>query len=656
MSINIENTRKAYEMYITKGGPMEYLTKQVHEYVLLSGFMETHGKSVLKAINSIADKHDELLVATFIGKLRNKLPQLRMGIKLKEFDKERARLIAASLITQVFIDNEAYEVDKRIEPTTIDGHKKFHTRLYMQLGGSFEKDLMRGIEDKPGVVHQKDIKGWKLGKVEKAFLRKVSSIPFELSSACSKELLLKGYSLKTDWNKKVDKNGRTLPEDPIMKKRRYNVYANTIIDQVGSMPVFYLPMKYCDRDRMYYEAAVLDGIRPHGKLWETLMIDAAVPFDLTEDDECVLKHLIYVTLHDRVSLEEANDKFSIEDYLDAQSISPFDQDCEEGFGEAILLNKAAKALDDYRDGNTSKFMFGYDFTNSGLMMSGVSFKSEKMMMAANMGGSSVVHDSHTDFGKGFDVPLERKEIKSIHMGLLHGSALQTIGDTITQILVEKNGFAKKIDVEHVKEFTHKAYGKPVDNITNIAEWGTKIIGNEQSVLRWTMPDKFSACSRSYIKSVPVLVYSASASHKDGYTSHVVVSDMPWVEDKNGYPIYGKEVLMGGTVYEVQSKKRGLYANLTHSIDSYMLRKIGNAVIDSGRPMLFKHDDFITPPSAYHLVKATAKDGFVEMFNTNLYQEAVNEIAEHSPYNLEPLELIEGDASCTVWESENFLMP
>jgi len=129
MSININETRKAYEMYIAKGGPMEFLTKQVHEYVLLSGFMETHSKPVMKAINQIADRHDELLVQTFIGKLRNKLPQLRLGIKLKEFDKERARIIAASLITQIFIDNEAYEVDKRVEPTTIDGHKKFHTRL-----------------------------------------------------------------------------------------------------------------------------------------------------------------------------------------------------------------------------------------------------------------------------------------------------------------------------------------------------------------------------------------------------------------------------------------------------------------------------------------------------------------------------------------------
>ena len=184
--------------------------------------------------------------------------------------------------------------------------------------------------------------------------------------------------------------------------------------------MFYLPMKYCGRDRMYYEAARLDGIRPHGKLWETLMIDAAVPFDLTEEDERVLRHIIYVTLHGRVSVDEANDKFSFEDVLEAQLIDPFEQEDEATFGEAILLNKAYQALTDYQNGNTSRFMFGYDFTNSGLLMSGVSFRSEKMMDAANIGGSDQVVDSHTAFGDAYDIDLDRKDIKSIHMGLMHG--------------------------------------------------------------------------------------------------------------------------------------------------------------------------------------------------------------------------------------------
>jgi len=656
MNINTLNTRTAFDKVSDK---MEYLTKQVHTYVLESGFLETHHKSITKAIEDIASRHDELLVQTFIGKLRHKLPKLRMGIKMHEFNKERARIIAASLITQVLIDNDAYPTEKKVETTTVNGRKKFHTRVYMQLGGSYEKDLLKGIESKPGVVHQKEINGWKLKAVEKAFLRRVGSVPFCVSDVCTKELLLKGYSLKVDWGKSVDKNGKSLPEDPIVRKQRYNLYADTVIDQVQTMGAFYLPAKYCDRKRVYYEAATLEGVRPHGKLWETLMIDSAVEFDLTEADERVLKHIIYTTFHGRVSVEEANELFTMEDLLDANMIDPMAQDSEEAFGEAIMLNKAYQAIQDYKQGKPSKFLFGYDFTNSGLLMSGVSFRSEKMMKAGNIAGSNHVVDSHTAFGSAYDLPLDRKDIKKIHMGLMHGSAMQSIATAINETLVANGNDGDcfpEVTVDAVNAYNEAAYGAPVANIPAIAEWGTKVVGNEQNVLRWTMPDGFSCASRAYLKGVPVLVYSASASHKEGYTSHVVVSDMPWLEDKNGFPVYGKEVEMGGVVYEVQQKKRGLFANMTHGNDSYMLRHIGNTVLDSGRPILFKHDDFITPPSALETVELAAKEVFDEMFTVNFYQEAVDEIIKESPYDIPAFDLIVGDGPNTIWESENFLMP
>lgn len=644
------DSAKTHLSFIKVGDKMEYLTRHVHMYVLESGFLESQGKRVLKAVKHIAERHDELLVQTFIGKLRFKLPELHMGLQLSDFDKQRARVIAASLITQILIDNQSFQVDKRVESVTVEGHKKFHTRLYLQLGGSYEKDLLVGIEDEPGVVNQKEINGWKLKSFEKDFLRKVASVPFCLSEVCSKELLMKGYSLKVDWNNKVDKHGRTLCEDPIMRKKRYQKYADTIMDVVKHKSRFYLPAKYCDRKRMYYEAAVLEGMRPHGKLWETLMIDSAVAYELTEADERVLKHIIYVILHDRVSIDEANEKFSLEDLLNAETVDPMEQNNEEGFGEAILLNKAAQAIMDFRNGIPSRFMFGYDFTNSGLLMSGVSFHSGKMMQAGNIAGSDVVVDSHTAFGAAYDLALERKDIKKIHMGLMHGSALESIAQTISQIL------DTEVTVEDVKAYNEKAYGPAVQNIPFIAEWGTKVVGNKQTTLRWTMPDGFSACSRAYLKGVPVLVYVASSSHKDNYTSYVIVSDMPWVEDRNGFPVYGKEVTVGGVVYEVEQKKRGLFANITHAIDSFMLRHIGEAVLATGKPMLFKHDDFIAMPSSLTDIQIAAKHVFSSMFYENRYQAALDEIVYNSPYDLEPVELIMDDGEFKVWESENFLMP
>ena len=648
MDLNTTKTQEAFDY--RKQFNIDYLTKAVHVYVLESGFIHTHRKKLLKVINQIADRNDELLIDTFIGKLRHKLPKLCMGIQLNNFDVERARLTAAALITHILMDNGSIDHETRVEVSMVNGQKKFHNRIYLLLGGSYEKDITRGFEKKAGVVNQKEIHGWKLTGEERAFLRKVASVPYVLTDMCNKELLMKGYSLKVDWDLKVDKYGKRLPEDPIIRKKRYSDYADIIMEEIKPMGSFYLPAKYCDRKRVYYEAAALEGIRPHGKLWETLMIDSAVPYALNERDEEVLKHIIYVTLHSRVSIAEAVEKFSVEDYLTASAIDPLMQTSEEAFGEAILLNKCAQAIDDYKNGVPSRFMFGYDFTNSGLLMSGVSFKSKKMMQAGNIYGSDQVVDSHHAFGEGYGLSLERKDVKKIHMGLMHGSSLNSIANVLTEIL------GREVDETEVKKLNEQAYGKAVNNIPNIADWGTKVIGNEQSVLRWTMPDGFSACSRAYLKGVPVMVYSASASHKERYTKHVIVSDMPWIEDNNGFAVYGRETVVGGKSYDVEQKRRGLFANITHSIDSYMLRYVTQHLVDNGRPFLLNHDDFIVMPKDADLVIDAAKDIFHTLYHDNLYQEAINEIVKHSPYDLVPLELVEGKGECLVSFSDNFMMP
>jgi hypothetical protein len=649
MSINIEKTVKAYESI----GNIEWLTKMVHEYVLVSGWVDTHEKPIRKAIEQCGSHANELLYETLIGMLIKRMPKLHMGTKLDDDDNLRARAIAAKLLVHCFIDNEEFDVDTRVESNTVNGHKKFHTRLYIQFGEStFKKNLLKGISDKPGVVNQKEVNGWVLPAAERAFLRKVGSIPFVISEVCSEVLLMKGYSLKTDWNKTIDKNGKRIQEDPIMKKKRYAKYAGVIMNEVASMSCFYLSMKYCDRKRVYYEAASLDGMRVHGKLWETLMIDAAVPFDLTEEDERVLKHIIYVVLHGRVSVNRANHRFSVIDMLSAECADPMVAESEEEFGLAILLNKAAMALMQYQNGQTSTFMFGYDFTNSGLLMSGVSFRSEKMMKAGNIGGDTdTVYDSHTEFGKGYEMDLDRKDIKKIHMPMMHGASLNSTAKTITEIV------GHKVTEDDVAASNERAYGTPAANISKIADFGAMAVGDKQTVLRWTLPDGFSASSRAYYESVPLLTYSASAAHDKGYTGGVLVMDMPWGETKDGYPLYAKEVQVGGSVYTVKQHKRGLFASITHGIDAYTLRQVVHAVIDSGRPILLKHDDYMCPPSGRNVVEKATKAVFKEMFCTNMYQSAIDEIIAESPYDIPPMHLVLGDADIAmIDQSCNFLMP
>lgn len=651
MKIDYSRTLAAFAQC---GDKMEHLTMHVHAYVLSDAYLGRPGKAkqLWKGISKIANVNKELLVQSFIGKLRYKLPALHLDFKLTPFERERAKLIAASIITNVLIDSGVYGIREDVEPyRTESGNKKFRKLLYIQLGGEPMKDLYRGIHLEPGVVEQTSVGMWTLSAEQRAFLAEVASVPYKVWSGCTQELLMHGYSLKTDWNRSKDKNGKKLSEDPILKRNRYRVYAEKIVDHVKRFPKFYLSAKYDDRYRVYYDAAILEGIRPHGKLWETLMLDAAEPFRLGEEDVRVLRHLIYVTLHGRATMEKANEKLSAEDMITAMTVDPLAATSEKQFGEYILLRKAAEALEQHVAGEPSTFMFGYDFTNSGLMMAGLSFHSKEMMKAANLGQHKTVYDSHTTFGKAYGLDLPRNEVKKLHTALLHGGTEQGLLNEIESVLGEG-----AFTLEQVKQANEAAYGECVRNITTIADWGTIVVGNRQSILRWKMPDGYVASSRAHMDGVPVRCYAASARHKEHYTYYIVVSNMPLVEDRNGFPIYDKDTVLDGVPHPVKVKKRGLFANITHSIDAYVLRCVVKRLRDQNRPFLLKHDDYIVPPGAVRDVMHAAQSAFMVLYHYNIYDKALDDIVEHSPYQLEKPQLYMGDAKNTATHSENFLMP
>ena len=428
------------------------------------------------------------------------------------------------------------------------------------------------------------------------------------------------------------------------------MYVDKIYNHMKRFPKFYLSGFYCGRKRWYYDASRLEGARPQGSLGEVLMIDSAVPFILNEDDAEVLRHIIYVTLHGRTSIENANKKFSDKDLETAINADPLSAEKLGEFDELLLLRKAGEAYRDYLAGEPNHSLFGLDFTNSGLMMAGVSFHSKEMMKAANLGALKTVHDSHTDFGKAYGLPLERDVVKKMHTALLHGGterALKAEIEAATDL---------EISTRQIKEANEAAYGDCVRNITTIADWGTMIVGNNQNILRWTMPDGWRASSEASMDNVPVRITVPSARHKELYSTYVITANMPLKHDRNGVPIFSRETVMDGKKYKVKIKTRGLYANITHSIDAFVLRTIVQALHDANEPYLLKHDDFIVRPGARSIVVAAAQEAFDVLYHRNVYQEALEEISAHSPYKPLVPSLYTGDARNTASKSVNFLMP
>ncbi|RUM30957.1 MAG: hypothetical protein DSY42_03550, partial [Aquifex sp.] len=422
--MNISKTLIAFENRYKDD--FDSLEEKVHKLLLDEDWIVNNQKRIKKIVKKLMKENGECLLAAFVNKLAIRLPKL--SVNRHEYDKEKAKKIAALLIVSMMMDSGDIEFEDRHESGTKDGKKVFYTRTYLLLTGSKKKDQYRGCNIEQGLVFQCFYRGIKHTADEKGFLSTLAMEPFKLNPLCIREILSLGYSLKKDWNKTKDKNGRKLKELPVVKRKRYYEMADKVVDTVKRLPAIYLSAKYCGRKRVYYDFARLDGIRPHGKEWEVSMWDG-VPRILTDEDATVLRWIIYSSLHGKCSVEEANDKFEAS-YI-ALAMKPIlESDSEDELGKRIRLHKACKALQDYYDGVENASLFGFDLTNSGLIMNAVSYHSGKMLEGANLSGLEHYVDSHMRFGEIFGIKLCRDDIKKIHMEVLHGGTPERLQEVL----------------------------------------------------------------------------------------------------------------------------------------------------------------------------------------------------------------------------------
>jgi len=617
---------------------LDALTLRVHEIMLEEDWVYDNNKRLKKIVRKLITKTGECLLASFIGKLAIRMPKLPLN-EWHEFDRTKGQSIGAFLLVSMLMEAGEIPHEVRHEVGIKNGKKFFYPRTYLLLEGSSSNDKYKGCGIDSGVVLQKSYRGIYHSSDEKGFLMDVATQAFCINDACTEDLLKLGYSLKTDWNRTKDKDGRRLRELPAVKRRRYSKMVEAIIGTVKKLPKVYLSAKYCGRKRMYYDFASLEGVRPHGKEWEVSMWDSVDTRILTSDDSIVLKWVIYTTLHGKCSVTEANSKFAecdldlVEPYMEATT--------ESELGERLRLFKAVQALWDYRNGVPNGSLFGFDLTNSGLMMNAVSYRSPEMLEGGNLSGASSYVDSHMRFAKAFGLNLCRDDVKKIHMEVLHGGTAKSL-----QAALEALDTPVSLSIEEVEKRLYEAYGDCQANIGVIAHWGSRMYGNEQCMLQWKMPDGFNAMSYGHFEGVEMHleVLSTGKSHTRSCT---VVSEMPYKESK-GFPIFGKDD-------GVDVKTHGLAADITHSCDAYVKRCVFRAVKDAGYDILLKHDDYIVPPAAYFVVQEAVQGALQVLWDTNMFQSALEQIAAKSPYNLPVPELAMGSAENVIGKSLNFLM-
>jgi len=534
----------------------------------------------LKQLRSITN--EEILLADLAGRVAERLPFPKNA---QPFYSAKARLVEAGNSVLKHIEDGNILLRKEV----IKEGDKFKTSNYVRIIGGKEKKklLTRGFETLPGVVHQKNVRSYRLRPDDKKVLQLLGTTLFHRSEFCTEELLKEIHALI-----EVDENSKELEWK---REARYENYRKEILG-LGS---FYLSAKYDGRIRMYYEGASLEGFRPHGKAYESLA------FEVEERE---------------LNREGYN-------LVEALHIG----------GDAPLIKlrtaQKAKALETSSTG----MLVELDVTNSGLLIAGLSFHSEEMLKATNGYGEAERADSHTVFGNAYG--LTRDEAKKIHTPLLHGASNKAIAKELEALTGDT------YTAGDVAEGNERAYGKAVHNINEIAKYGRAIMSNERSEVSWIMPDGFRATHRAYTVRVPLELELKGRKLK-------MMKTMPLLLDGKGMPVYDKTTPGAkkpkGKNKGTHTKIMGLYANIIHSIDAYVMRK----VIKTGIEILAKHDAFLVHPNDVEVVQRVLQQAYAEVFDTQPIQNILKQIEETT--SIKSPSMFEGNAVNKMYESEMFL--
>lgn len=620
---------------------MDEWTSMVHRHVF-EVLLPLRTSAVVTAITATADSCDRVLVSTFRGMLSYKLPTCKLKVTQTDGQKRRVAILASAIVTNVLIDEGLLVVTKE-KVVTPNGTREYHYVTFTKVN---LKDKLRGVMPEPGVVLQKDIGGLKPNKAQKDFLRLLSDQPFMVHSDLSSAVLDKFYTLKDDWNKSHDKNGNKIKWVGAFKRKHYKEMAVEVMELQDC--IYYLAFKYDHRLRVGPEANRLEGINAHGKTFETIQHCSAVKRDL-EGSFDVLVQQLYSAREHRVGIDEAlalNTNAHFEAVTEDVMLAATSQ---KEMANLWTAKKALESLERAANGEDCGNLFGWDFTFSGGIMAGLLFKSPEFLQSGNLYGSDVITDAHARFGELFGIKLDRDTVKSMQQPVMHGGHISGLVNTIAQ-----HGY--DMSEADVQQSLLRVYGESVVNIDTIAQWGATIARSEYSTMRWTMPDGMIASHKAYQSGVAVENYVASASHKAGYAHTIELTDLPYETTRTGKPLYAKEMVIGNTTHKVTTHLRGLFADILHSVDAYVLRRVVTAVRATGCPILVKHDNFYIHPTSYPVLISAAKEVFKEILAGDLLNDILTEIAVHSHVPATAPEIVYGEAEDRIEESNLFLLP
>ena len=567
---------------------------------------------LLHTLNGLSAERD--YYAVIVGKLSDRLDMPCFPTN-KQFDLNLVRIYMAAQIISTMIDLKYINMVEKLTHIMDEDSGKSEWKLQQLL--TFGKEpkynpfRVSGISMEPGRVNQKEYKVQaggktrKLSKVEKDLLKLASSFKLRLVDVPLD--ILETYIKVSPWYLDV-LAGRVTMDKIQADELVYEALGKYA--RLASLDGFYLPMWLDYRTRMYYDFSEV-GINPHGKQFETCLFESAEPYMIENIDEYLYSAVVIID--GRMPHHEAIARFNAnKDYYMEQLRKPLsDTPSVDELGEWLYNTRLADAIESYYNGTETHFLLSEDATNGGLQHGGIGFHSKEMMIPANVGGAPEQLDSHGNLQQLLGL-ASRDTAKEIHQPLLHGSSMNTLAGVLDCSVMEAEAFITK------------AYGQSVLNIEKIADWGVAVATNNNTSLLWKTRDGFNAQSIAYVETVPLTIRFIAERNAQGWGQLLLHKDMPLLRSAKGELVYGGGSAKDKTKVGGKVKNRGLYANITHSIDATALRDVIRATGGRG---LWKHDNFLVP-GTMTTVRRAYREALLAEYDFKGYEAAMIDILEN----------------------------
>ena len=608
---------------------LDYMsTRKLVEYKkqaeLITQFLiyDSNDKALAQALDKLINSKEEQEIHNLIASFSYHVPLY--GTKFSSvYYADKAKIALSAMIIEEY--TRQYGARKDVKVRTFNGRTVATELAYISSldYNKLEKNILDGIHFESGKVPIKHIKTkpgsprLRLNKILKEVAKAASSMKLRVIPDVSGDDIVKELMKGKDYASALKGDGC---EHRLAMKARFERYGElfSMVQAKGLIHSLYLSINFDYRGRVYYDHTSV-FLNPQSKVGKYLW-EAYEPRRLGKED---YKALCFAasSIVDRRSLEGSVEYFEAnEEYIRKELLK------EKSFLGLVYNKRLLKAIDDYREGNKSRFLLLLDYTTGGLLHFSSGYTRErKPMKLANILKGEELQDTHqtmaNEITKITGLDISRKDAKVINQSILAGVSLKSMTDKFNRYFKEEHDIDNAITENQMEVIGKEVYGNTFSAFHEYNKWGKALVDNANSSLKWIARDGVKCMSSAYIKGQEVAVYVPMVGREKA-KKITVHRNMPMLIENNSHT----PLLVGN---DAQAKMSGFLANATHSVDATVLREMIVQLAEQGEVGIFIHDNIGTFGINHNtIIRPIAKEAIEFNFKNRVFLDIQRQVSEN----------------------------